>query len=178
MRITISGPPGSGKTTVCKLVAERLDLEIIISGNIFRQMARESRMSLADFGRMCETDPEADRMLDDRMVQIARCQDDVILEGRLTAYMLTRNDISAFRVYMDADLDVRSARVAEREGGTVEQRREEIMQREECEVRRYLKYYDIDIRDRSIYDLIVDTTFLTPSEVADRICEAAVEQYG
>ena len=79
---------------------------------------------------------------------------------------------------MDADLDVRSARVAEREGGTVEQRREEIMQREECEVRRYLKYYDIDIRDRSIYDLIVDTTFLTPSEVADRICEAAVEQYG
>ena len=51
MRITISGPPGSGKTTVCKLIAERLDLKVVISGNIFRQMARESRMSLADFGR-------------------------------------------------------------------------------------------------------------------------------
>ena len=88
------------------------------------------------------------------------------------------HNIPAFRVYMDADLDVRSARVVEREGGTVEQRREEIVQREECEVRRYIKYYDIDIRDRSVYDLIVDTTDLTPSEVADRICEAAVEQYG
>ncbi len=178
MRITISGPPGSGKTTVCRLVAERLDLEVIISGNIFRQMARESHMSLADFGRMCEADPEADRELDDRMVEIARCQDDVILEGRLTAYMLTLNHIPAFRVFMDADLDVRAARVAEREGGTAEQRKEEIVQREECEVRRYIKYYDIDIRDRSIYDLIVDTTYLRPSVVADRICEAAVEHYG
>ncbi len=176
MRITISGPPGSGKTTVCKLVAGRLGLEVIISGSIFRQMATEHEMSLADFGRMCEADPAADRRLDERMVEIARGQDDLILEGRLTAYMLTRNDIPAFRVFMDADIDVRAARVAEREGGTKEQRKEEILQREECEVRRYIKYYDIDIRDRSIYDLIMDTTYLTPGMVADRICEAAVEK--
>jgi predicted cytidylate kinase len=173
MRVTISGPPGSGKTTVCKLVAERLGLEVVVSGIIFRQMAKEASMSLADFGRLCELNPQADRRLDERMVEIARCNDDVLLEGRLTAYMLTRHRIPGFRVLMDADLDVRAARIVEREGGTPQQRKREIEEREECERRRYLHYYDIDIRDRNIYDLVIDTTYLTPGQVADRICEEA-----
>ncbi len=105
MRITISGPPGSGKTTVCKLVADRLHLEVVVSGNIFRQMAKESSMSLADFGKLCELDPEADKRLDQRMVEIARDKDGIVLEGRLTAYMLTMHGIPALRVLMDADLD-------------------------------------------------------------------------
>jgi predicted cytidylate kinase len=178
MRITISGPPGSGKTTVCRLVAQRLRLETVISGDIFRQLAKESAMSLADFGSMCEFDPEVDRQLDKRMVEIARDKDDLLLEGRLTAHMLTRHGIPAFRVFMGADLDVRAARVAQREGGTPEQRKREIIEREECEARRYLAYYDIDIRDRSIYDLVIDTTCMTPEQVADLICEAAVAHYG
>jgi cytidylate kinase len=74
---------------------------------------------------------------------------------------------------MDADLDVRAARIAEREGGTPEQRKQEIEDREECEHRRYLRYYDIDVRDRNIYDLVIDTTYLTPAQVADRISEEA-----
>ncbi|MBI0583636.1 MAG: AAA family ATPase [Methanomassiliicoccus sp.] len=172
MRLTISGPPGSGKTTVCKLVAERLHLEVIISGNIFRQLAKEASMSLSDFGTACEMDPEVDRKLDARMVEIASSRDDVLLEGRLTAHMLTRHGIPAFRVYMDADLDVRAARVAEREGGIKARRKREIVEREECERHRYLAYYGIDVLDRNIYDLIIDTTYLTPKQVADRICEA------
>jgi predicted cytidylate kinase len=172
MRVTISGPPGSGKTTVCKLVAERLGLQAVVSGNIFRQMAKESSMSLSEFGKMCELDPQVDQGLDRRMVEIASAQDDLLLEGRLTAHMLSRHHIPAFKVLLDADLEVRAARVAGREGGTPEQRREEIVEREECEHRRYLSYYGIDIRDRDIYDLVIDTTDLTPVEVADIICEA------
>jgi predicted cytidylate kinase len=177
MRITISGPPGSGKTTVCKLVADRLRLQVVVSGHIFRKMAQEASMSLADFGRMCEIDPEADKALDQRMVEIARSSDDMLLEGRLTAYMLTRHGIPALRVLMDADLDVRAARVANREGGTVEIRKAEIVEREECEATRYRTYYGIDIRDRKVYDLIIDTTYLTPEQVAERIIAAAEEKY-
>lgn len=173
MRITISGPPGSGKTTACKLVADHLHLEVVVSGNIFRQMAKESSKSLADLGKMCEEDPETDKKLDQRMVEIARSKDDIILEGRLTAHMLTRNGIPALRVLMDADLDVRAARVAEREGGTPEQRKHEIVVREDCEAKRYHAFYDIDIRDRKVYDLIVDTTYLTPDQVAEKIINAA-----
>jgi cytidylate kinase len=87
--------------------------------------------------------------------------------------MLTRNGIPALRVLMDADLDVRAARVAEREGGTPEQRKREIVVREDCEAKRYRTFYGIDIRDRKVYDLIVDSTYLTPEQVAERIIKAA-----
>ncbi|MDW5563340.1 MAG: AAA family ATPase [Methanomassiliicoccus sp.] len=178
MRITISGPPGSGKTTACRLVAERLHLRVVISGDIFRQLAKESSMSLATFGSMCESDPDVDRRLDERMVEIARSGDDLLLEGRLTAHMLTMHGIPAFRVYMGADLEVRAARVVEREGGTQAQRKQEIVEREKCEARRYRAYYDIDINDRNIYDLVIDTTDKTPEQVSELICDAAVAYHG
>ncbi len=39
MRITISGPPGSGKTTVCSKLSEALGLEAVVFGKIFREFA-------------------------------------------------------------------------------------------------------------------------------------------
>ena len=41
MRITISGPPGSGKTTVCGKLSEELGLKAIVFGQVFRELATE-----------------------------------------------------------------------------------------------------------------------------------------
>jgi predicted cytidylate kinase len=169
MRITISGPPGSGKTTVCRMLADELHMECVISGEVFRQMARDHGMSLAEFGLLAEQDPSYDRMLDDRMVDLARESDDIILEGRLTAHMLSRNGLRAFRVLLDADLDERARRVVEREGISPDEARNRIVERERCEAARYLEYYDIDIDDHSIFDLVVDTTSISAPEVTDVI---------
>ena len=56
MRITISGPPGSGKTTVCKLLAERLHCDCLISGTVFREMAKKQGLSLSEFGALAESE--------------------------------------------------------------------------------------------------------------------------
>ena len=42
MLITISGLPGSGKTTVARLVAAELGLEHVYAGNIFRRQAEDA----------------------------------------------------------------------------------------------------------------------------------------
>lgn len=169
MRITISGPPGSGKTTVCNLLGERLQYEVVISGNIFRQLAKERNMSLADFGALCELDAQVDKELDAKMVAIAQGKDNIILEGRLTAYMLSLHKIPAFKIYLHAAEEVRAARVVNREGGTVEQRQAEIIEREQCEALRYKNYYDIDIKDTSVYDLVIDSSALNPEEIVEKI---------
>lgn len=169
MKITISGPPGSGKTTVCTLLGERLNYEVVVSGNIFRQFAKERNMSLADFGSLCSTDPKVDKELDSKMVEIAKSADNIILEGRLTAYMLSSNNIPAFKIYLHASEDVRAARVVNREGGTNEQRKAEIIERETCEALRYKNYYNIDIKDTSVYDLVIDSSMLTPEEIVEII---------
>lgn len=169
MRITISGPPGSGKTTVCSLLGERLGYETIISGNIFRELAKERNMSLAEFGALCSADPAVDIELDSKMVEIAKSKNNVILEGRLTAYMLHSNNIPAFKIYLHASKDVRAERVVNREGGSIEQRKSEIEEREGCEVQRYKKHYSIDIEDTSVYDLVIDSSHLSPDEVVEKI---------
>jgi len=169
MRITISGPPGSGKTTVCLLLAQRLGYEYIISGNVFREMAQRLGMSLAEFGRLAEEDPKYDKMIDDSMLAQAAEKDDIILEGRLAGYNLARESMGAFKVYLDADPWIRALRITDRETMDRDLVMTEMLEREECEMVRYRQYYGIDVRDKSVYDLVIDTTDITPEEVVDFI---------
>jgi len=171
MRITISGPPGSGKTTVCRRLSEMLSIQCVISGEVFRQMARDHSLSLAEFGYLAEHDPSYDKMLDQRMVDLARENDNLIMEGRLTAHMLTENGLEAFRVLLDADPTERGRRIAEREGITQDEAEARIAERERCEAARYIDYYGIDITDDSVYDLKINTTHIQAEEVADIILE-------
>ena len=73
-------------------------------------------MSLAEFGATCERDMRYDRLLDERMVEIARDTPDIILEGRLVAHMLKKHGIPALKFFLTADLETRAKRVVEREG--------------------------------------------------------------
>ena len=172
MRITISGPPGSGKTTACNRLAEELGLEAVVFGRIFRQLAAEKGISLGELGDLAEKDPSIDADIDARIVETARANPDIILESRLSAYMLSRNNIPALKIYLDASPEVRMTRIGGREDKDISKAVEETLQRQESEARRYKMYYDIDINDLSVYDLIINTDDLTPDEVLDRILDA------
>jgi predicted cytidylate kinase len=172
MRITISGPPGSGKTTVCGKLSEALGLKAVVFGQVFRQLAAEKGLTLVELGALAEQDPQIDADIDAKIVETARNSPDIILESRLSAYMLTRNGIPALRVYLDASPEVRFARIGIREEQELKHAVEETNARQASEAKRYKMYYDIDINDRSVYDLIINTDHLTPDEVLQRILDA------
>ena len=172
MRITISGPPGSGKTTACNNLSERLGLRCVVFGKIFREMAAERGLRLNEFGALAEKDPSIDKTIDARILEIARENEDIILESRLSAYMLSRNGIPAFKIYLRASPDVRMSRIGVREGQSAEEARKETLERQASEAKRYKMYYDIYIGDMSVYDLIVDTDDLDPEGVLDTILKA------
>jgi len=171
MRISISGPPGSGKTTVCLLVARELGYDNVLVGQVFRQMALERKMDLETFGGLAEEDETIDRELDERMLTIARANDNIVLEGRLTGAMLKGRKVDVFAVFVTADERVRAERIARREGDDVDKVLKEMQTRERSEKKRYLAYYGIDPYDRSIYDFWIDSTSITAEEVAKRIME-------
>jgi len=172
MRITVSGPPGSGTTTLAEALSSRFDLEHVSSGDVFRAMADERGVSLAEFGRIAEEDPEIDREIDERQREIARENDHIVLEGRLSGWMAEEADA---RIWLDAPVDVRAGRVADREEQTVEEAREEIVGREASEAKRYEEIHGINIDDLSVYDLVVDTSRWDKEGVAE-IATAAVER--
>ena len=171
MRITISGPPGSGKTTACSKLSEVLGLDAVVFGKIFRELAAEKNLSLGELGAIAENDPSIDRMIDSRILEIARAHPDIILESRLSAYMLSRHSITAFRILLEASPEVRMARVGVREGESLEEATAKTVERQQSEAKRYMKYYGIDINDRSVYDLVVNTDNMTPDQVIELILE-------
>lgn len=166
--ITISGTPGSGKSTVCKILKEKTGLKYIYSGLIFRRLAKKHDMTLEEFGRYCENNKEIDEELDDYQLNILK-KGDVILEGRLSGWIAYKNDIDALKIMLDADEDIRAKRIVKRENGDVEKRKKEMIKREKSEQKRYKKYYDIDIKDKTIYDLVIDTSDKKPEQIADKI---------
>jgi len=172
MRITISGPPGSGKTTACSKLSETLGLEAVVFGKIFRELAAEQNLSLGELGAIAEKDPSIDRMIDARILDIAKAHEDIILESRLSAYMCARNNIPAFKIYIDASPEVRMSRIGVREGETVEEACAKTLDRQRSEAKRYRMYYDIDINDLSVYDLVINTDNLDPDQVVDAILKA------
>jgi cytidylate kinase len=155
MLITVSGPPGSGKSTTAADLAEAFDLEHVSGGDIFRALAAERDLSPVEFNELAEEDPQIDRDLDRRLYDIAAERDDVVLESRLAGWLA--GDAADFRLWLDAPVDVRAARIADREEKSVETARTETLRRETSEAKRYREYYDIDIADLSIYDVALNT---------------------
>jgi CMP/dCMP kinase len=167
--LTVSGPPGSGTSTACRLLAERLGRDYVNAGQIFRQLAADAGLSLAEYGRRAEADGGIDRQLDARMVEIVRRQGQVILEGRLTGWMAHRHGLPAFKVWLDAPFGVRALRVSQRDGQPLSRALADMAARERSEAVRYAAHHGIDIGDLSIYDLVIDTERTDPPAVADRI---------
>jgi predicted cytidylate kinase len=172
MRLTISGPPGSGKTTVCDKLSSVLSLKAVVFGRIFREIAEERNLTLSELGEMAEKDFSIDELIDSRLVRIARENDDIILESRLSAYMLTRNSIPAFRIYLDASPDVRIKRIGMRDSETFEQALTSTAERQASEEKRYMAYYGIDINDTSVYDIMINTDSIDPDQVVRKIIGA------
>jgi predicted cytidylate kinase len=176
MLITVSGLPGSGKTTVARLVSRRLGLRHVYAGDVFRKEAERRGLTLEAFSRIAETDHEIDRVLDRDMLDIAR-QGNVVLEGRLAGFMAERAGLPAFKVRLEATEEVRAARIAKREDAPLEDVRQRMREREESDARRYRAIYGFDYYDRELYDLVAATDDTTPEDtaalIADRAASAA-----
>jgi cytidylate kinase len=176
MIITISGPPGSGKTTVGRLLAEKMKFEFISTGMVFREMAKERGVSLLKFGEMALENSDIDKELDKRIVAISIERKKLVLEGRLAGHMLYLNGVKSFKVWIDAHIHKRAERIAGREKKVIEHVREEIIAREECERERYKKIYDIDLGSLAVYDKVVDSSEMTPEQVVDEIIKSMEER--
>ena len=172
MLITISGLPGSGKTTVARLVARALGLEHVYAGDIFRREAEARGLSLEEYARRAETDHSIDRALDAQMRARAE-RGNAVLEGRLAAFMADAAGARALRVFLDAPEPVRAARIAGREGGDAAERLRQIQTRETSDARRYREIYGVDYHDPSRYDVVLRTDGRSPEELAADIVARA-----
>ena len=177
MLITISGVPGSGKTTVARLLSKHLSVPHIYAGEVYRQLAHERGLSLAQLNELAEQDHTIDRELDARLAEYARAGN-VVLEGRLAGFIARDEGADALKVWLTASDRIRAERVAEREGADAARVLRENTARHDSDAKRYKLIYKYDLDDISIYDLILTTDDQMPESIARQILTAAEERFG
>ena len=166
MIITIGGLAGTGTTTLSEVLSEKLDVPYISAGFVFREMAAERGMSVLEFSEFAEGNDEIDKEIDRRQAEKAKSSDNLILEGRLSAFFVENADL---RVWLMTPFDVRSQRIAQREDKSVAVGKNELIIREESEALRYKEIHDIDINQMDIYDLIINTDSFDPESISEII---------
>jgi CMP/dCMP kinase len=184
MIITISGTPGSGKSTAGKALASKLGFRHFSAGDFMREIAAKKGVTLNELGKIAEKDHSIDEELDKRTAMLGKDQDDFVMDSRL-AYHFIPNSFKVFlevsdkeaakRIFGDIQ-EKKQARVVEKENTTFESTLKSIRQRKESEQLRYRNYYNLDPYDRNQYDLVIDTTKTTPDQVIDRIIAALKER--
>jgi cytidylate kinase len=165
IKIAISGKSGCGNSTVSKITAQRLGLRMI--NYTFHSIAEEKGMDFKELCRLAEKDTSWDIYLDKRQLELA-AEGDCVLGSRLAVWMLKDADL---KVFLDAPLEVRAERIFKREGGDSERVYRETRERDAHDRQRYLQLYGIDNEKYDFVDLVLDTTRLSPEEIADRIVE-------
>lgn len=173
--VAISGRPGSGKSTVAKQVAERLDLRHVSAGDFMREMATERGVSVLELSRVAESADEIDHEIDARSRRLGESGASFVIDSRLAWHFIPH----AFKVFLDVSLEVAARRIfgddrsTETENVDLEATLESTMRRAESESLRYRRYYGVDYLDAANYDLVIDTSELTPQEVVARIVAAS-----
>ncbi|MCK4318633.1 cytidylate kinase family protein [Candidatus Bathyarchaeota archaeon] len=170
--ITVAGPHGSGRSTQARFIAESFDLRYISAGMIFRERAEELGLSLEEMSRKAAVDRDFDNYLDARTKEESR-RGGVVIDATLSGWMAEDPDL---RIYLSCPLEERVRRIAEREDRALEEVDRETCFREENELRRFRECYGMDLKDLSVYDLVVNTGLFDAAGVA-RIFKNFIDEY-
>lgn len=170
--ITLTGDLGSGKSTVSKILIERLNFDYVCTGAIQRTIAERLGMTTTELNIYAETHPEIDDEIDS-IFKSLKDDDNLIVDSRMAWFFLPES----FKVFLKCDVLVAVDRIFadEKRNKEVYENKEiallNIVERKNSEIRRYIDYYNADISDMQNFDLIIDTSFLSPQEVVDLILQ-------
>lgn len=198
--ITISGEPASGKSSVVKVLIKEYQSEgyrvhVISTGEIFRKKVKEeylkihpskTNISLADIQEdktFAEKLKEIDLNLDGEIERIGkeinseeRPDDVYIVDSRLAWSQIPES--CAVRLTVDEEIAGRrvfndSSRGSEDKYKSIEEAIEKTRQRKQNEIERFNERYGKDLPNPENYDLVVDTSYSNPKELAEIIMKGA-----
>ena len=173
-RIAISGDPGSGKTTFARNVAKETGFELITTGNIFRELAREKGITVTELNKMAENQKDIDYKVDDFLISLNDKPGNYILDSRMAWHFVK----GAFKIRLTVRPEVAVERIFQDEADlrekfdSLEMAEQDIRQRRESEINRYRNLYGVDISAPNNFDLIIDTSDRSFTETLDVFLKA------
>jgi cytidylate kinase len=180
MIISLSGAPGSGKSTIAERLAAELGWPRYYMGACRREAARKRGLTLAEYNKLGESDPTTDKEVDDYQKELGEKEDNFVIEGRTSWYLIPHS----LKIYLDVAPEEGARRIFSSLQRKGQERNEgkgldsvaavlaSNQARMASDELRYRQYYGIDVYDRNNYDFYLDTTDLTPEEVFQRVFDS------
>jgi cytidylate kinase len=171
--ITISGKPGSGKSSTADKVADLLSYTRYSSGDMVRNLLSREGLTLAEYNERAQSDHSVDEKVD-IMLRNLRNKNDVVIDSRLGFYWIPES----FKVYLDLDIQVATVRIFKdamsnnmrTKGGemanSLDTVAKQVKTRMETEQSRFKNLYGIDPYNAEHFDLVIDTSRHSPQTVA------------
>jgi len=183
MIISLSGAPGSGKSTVAQMLAEKLGWQRYYMGRIWREMASKHGVDVMAYSKLNESSPDKDKEVDEYQRELGKDKDNFVIEGRTSWYFIPHS----FKIFLDVDSEEGAKRIfgavqhknSRNEGDNLATWQDVLASNKErtaSDNGRYLKYYGIDVTNRNNYDFYLDTTNLTPDQVFSLVLKAVQER--
>ncbi|MBD3355355.1 AAA family ATPase [Candidatus Woesearchaeota archaeon] len=172
MIITISGFPGSGKSTVGEMLAEKLGYNFLSMGDLRGKIAIKHNLTIDQLNKIGESEDWTDKEADKELIRIGKQEDDYVIDTRLGFHFIP----DSVKIFLGVDLETGAERIFngprrpdEKKYSSVGALKGELKQRIKSDKKRYKKWYGVDFTNKSNYDLIIDTTELTPEKVVEKI---------
>lgn len=166
--IAISGDIGTGKSTLARLLSEKLGWEYISAGNYFRDWYKSQSM---DVSKVYGIPEEEDRKMEADFKKEMQEKSDTIFESRLAGW-LAKDYPQTLKVLCVVDEGQAFKRVAKRDSISLEEAQRLSKQRAQDLVDKFNKLYGVsDYLDPKYFDLVIDTTNLSPDQVLDKVLE-------
>lgn len=171
--ITISGKPGSGKSSTADKVAELLGYSRYSSGDMVRNLLQRENLTLAEYNDKASSDHSLDEKIDIYLRNL-RTKNDIVIDSRLGFYWIPES----FKVYLELDMQVATVRIFKdamsnnmrTKGGEMANSLDtvttQVKLRMETEQRRFKELYGIDPYNNERFDLVIDTSRHSPQTVA------------
>lgn len=178
MIITFNGAIGAGKSTIAKMLAEKLGWPYYSIGSLRRQKARERGMTLAEYNQLGEKDPLTDQEVDKYQARLGKEKNNFVIEGRTSWYFIPQS----IKIYLEVEEKEGARRVFEELLASPARNEDKNLKtpadvllshqrRQESDAKRYRQYYGIEKGRQEKYDFVLDTTDLSREEVLEKIWE-------
>ena len=164
-KVTISGYPGSGTTTLVRGLVNHFDWQSINGGQIFRNEASIRGLTLAEFGKLCVEDESVDKELDEILRNNISGDGVEIIESRLAGWWAYKLEADSVRIWVEVNEHERANRVISREGGSLEDVLEANAKRLAIDNQRYQNMYGLTPGDPLAYTHIIEASNISAEEV-------------
>ncbi len=168
MNILICGYTASGKSSIVEYIAKKLKYKFVHTSHILKQIhnnkpinQKNTKMNkgwyeFSGLDNVRKDDISLDKKLDHYLVQLVKNKNNLVLDSWTLPYLTKKKGF--IKIWLKATKKERVRRLTKRDKISLKEANKILKQKDGFQRKQFIKLYDFDLNDLSVYDFIYDTT--------------------